>query len=407
MNPLETLLTALSALARNTLRSALTALGIVIGVAAVIAMVAIGSGAQAKIDASFAAMGTNQLVVLSGSSQSGGVRGGFGSQPTLTWTDLKAIQSQLDSVLAAAPQLRASGNLVAESGNWTTQVTGTSPEFFVIRDWVAEEGALFTQADVDATRKVLVLGATVADNLFGETSAVGQTVRLSNTPFTVLGVLAKKGQSANGQDMDDAVFMPTSAYRSKFSAGLANYIAGSIQVRAQDGMLDEAQEDIANLLRERHRLGGGKPDDFNIRNLTEAAEARSESTKTFGTLLAAVAAVSLLVGGIGVMNIMLVSVTERTREIGLRMALGARPVDVLAQFLAEAAMLSALGGLLGVGLGILAARELAARFGWALLIDPAVVLLSVGFSAAVGIAFGLYPALRAARLDPITALRHE
>ena len=251
-----------------------------------------------------------------------------------------------------------------------------------------------------------MLGATVADNLFGETSAVGQSVRIGNTPFTVLGVLAKKGQSAMGQDMDDAVFMPTSAYRSKFSAGLANYIAGSIQVRAQDGMLDRAQEDIANLLRERHRLGS-KPDDFSIRNLTEAAEARSESTKTYSTLLAAVAGVSLLVGGIGVMNIMLVSVTERTREIGLRMALGARPVDVLAQFLAEAAMLSALGGLLGVGLGIFAANELAKSFGWALLIDPAVVLLSVGFSAAVGIAFGLYPALRASQLDPITALRHE
>ena len=406
MNPLETLLTALSALARNTLRSALTALGIVIGVAAVIAMVAIGSGAQAKIDASFAAMGTNQLVVLSGSSQSGGVRGGFGSQPTLTWADLKAMQTQLDSVLAAAPQLRANGNLVAESGNWTTQVTGTSPEFFVIRDWAAEEGSLFSQADVDATRKVIVLGATVAENLFGENPAVGQVVRISNTPFTVLGVLARKGQSANGQDMDDAVFMPTSAYRTKFSAGLANYIAGSIQVRAQDGMLDQAQEDIGNLLRERHRLGA-KPDDFNIRNLTEAAEARSESTKTFSTLLAAVAAVSLLVGGIGVMNIMLVSVTERTREIGLRMALGARPIDVLAQFLAEAAMLSALGGLLGVGLGIYAAGELAKSFGWALLINPAVVMLAVGFSAGVGILFGLYPALRASQLDPITALRHE
>jgi len=406
MSPLETLLTALSALARNTLRSALTALGIVIGVAAVIAMVAIGSGAQAKIDASFAAMGTNLLVVLSGSSQSGGVRGGFGSQPTLTWTDLKAIQTQLDSVLAAAPQLRANGNLVAESGNWTTQVTGTSPDFFVIRDWAVSDGSLFTQSDLDASRKVIVLGATVAENLFGENPAVGQVVRISNTPFTVQGVLVRKGQSANGQDMDDAVFMPTTAYRTKFSAGLANYIAGSIQVRAQDGQLDQAQEDIANLLRERHRLGS-KPDDFNIRNLTEAAEARSESTKTFSTLLAAVAAVSLLVGGIGVMNIMLVSVTERTREIGLRMALGARPIDVLAQFLAEAAMLSALGGLLGVGLGIYAANELAKSFGWALLIDPAVVALAVGFSAAVGIAFGLYPALRASQLDPITALRHE
>lgn len=406
MNPLETLYTALTALARNTLRSALTALGIVIGVAAVIAMVAIGSGARAKVDAAFASMGTNLLVVLSGSSQSGGVRGGFGSQPTLTWADLKAIQTQVDSVLAAAPQLRANGNLVAESGNWTTQITGTSPEFFVIRDWAAADGTLFSQSDLDATRKVVVLGATVAENLFGESSPVGQTVRISNTPFTVLGVLAKKGQSAMGQDYDDAAFIPTSAYRTKFSAGLANYIAGSIQVRAQDGQLEQAQTAIADLLRERHRLGV-KADDFNIRNLTEMAEARSESTKTFSTLLAAVAGVSLLVGGIGVMNIMLVSVTERTREIGLRMALGARPVDILAQFLAEASMLSALGGLLGVLLGVAAASYLAQQFGWSLLISPAVVGLAVGFSALVGVAFGLYPALRASRLDPITALRHE
>jgi putative ABC transport system permease protein len=406
MNPLETLYTALTALARNTLRSALTALGIVIGVAAVIAMVAIGSGARAKVDAAFASMGTNLLVVLSGSSQAGGVRGGFGSQPTLTWADLKAIQTQVDSVLAAAPQLRANGNLVAESGNWTTQINGTSPEFFVIRDWAVADGALFSQSDLDATRKVVVLGATVAENLFGETSPVGQTVRISNTPFTVLGVLAKKGQSAMGQDYDDAVFIPTSAYRTKFSAGLANYIAGSIQVRAQDGQLEQAQTAISELLRERHRLGV-KADDFNIRNLTEMAEARSESTKTFTTLLAAVAGVSLLVGGIGVMNIMLVSVTERTREIGLRMALGARPVDILAQFLAEASMLSAFGGVLGVLLGVVSADYLAQQFGWSLLISPAVVGLAVGFSALVGVAFGLYPALRASRLDPITALRHE
>jgi putative ABC transport system permease protein len=231
-------------------------------------------------------------------------------------------------------------------------------------------------------------------------------VRISNTPFTVLGVLAKKGQSAMGQDYDDAAFIPTSAYRTKFSAGLANYIAGAIQVRAQDGQLDQAQTAIAELLRERHRLGA-KADDFNIRNLTEMAEARSESTKTFSTLLAAVAAVSLLVGGIGVMNIMLVSVTERTREIGLRMALGARPVDILAQFLAEASMLSAFGGVLGVLLGVVSADYLAKQFGWSLLISPAVVGLAVGFSALVGVAFGLYPALRASRLDPITALRHE
>jgi putative ABC transport system permease protein len=407
MSLFETLLTALSALARNTLRSALTALGIVIGVAAVIAMVAIGSGAQARVEAAFKAMGTNLLVLLPGSSRSGGVRGGFGSQPTITWADLKAIQTQLDSVKYVAPQLRSSVSLVAENGNWNTQVTGTTADYFALRDWPAEQGGLFTAADVEATRKVIVLGATAAENLFGNESAIGQIVRINNTPFEVLGVLKKKGQSAQGQDYDDAAFLPVTAYRTKINQGLANYVAGTVTVQAVDGRLDEAEQAVTDLLRERHKLDASKDNDFSIRNLTETAEAQQDSTRTLTTLLAAVAGVSLLVGGIGVMNIMLVSVTERTREIGLRMALGARPRDILGQFLSEAAMLSMLGGALGVALGVGAAGYLAKTFGWDLLIAPTVVIIAVSFSALVGVVFGLYPALQASRLDPITALRHE
>lgn len=407
MSPLETLLTALSALARNTLRSALTALGIVIGVAAVIAMVAIGAGAQARVEAAFKAMGTNLLVLLPGSSRSGGVRGGFGSQPTITWADLKAIQAQLDSVKYVAPQLRSSVSLVAESGNWNTQVTGTTADYFALRDWPAEQGSLFTAADVEATRKVIVLGATAADNLFGNEPAVGQIVRINNTPFEVLGVLRRKGQSAQGQDYDDSAFLPVTAYRTKINQGLANFVAGAVTVQAVDGRLDEAEQAVTDLLRERHKLDASKDNDFSIRNLTETAEAQQDSTRTLTTLLAAVAGVSLLVGGIGVMNIMLVSVTERTREIGLRMALGARPRDILGQFLSEAAMLSMLGGALGVALGVGTASYLARTFGWDLLISPTVVLIAVSFSALVGVVFGLYPALQASRLDPITALRHE
>ncbi|HUP91788.1 MAG TPA: ABC transporter permease [Solimonas sp.] len=406
MSPLETLLTALSALARNRMRSALTALGIIIGVAAVIAMVAIGSGARARVEAAFSAMGTNLLVVLSGSSRAGGQRGGFGSQPSLTWGDLKAIQV-LEPVLAAAPQLRSNQSLVAEGANWTTSLIGTTPDHFLIRDWPAEEGELFTQADVDASRKVVVLGATAAQNLFGDSAAAGQVVRIRNTPFSVMGVLRRKGQSASGQDYDDAAFVPVSAFRSKVESGLPQFISGSINVRAADGRLEEAQAAIGEVLRARHRLGASKEDDFSIRNLTETAEAQQDSTRTMTSLLAAVAGVSLLVGGIGVMNIMLVSVTERTREIGLRLALGARQRDVLAQFLAEAALLSMLGGALGVALGIASAAYLARSFGWALLVSPAVAGAAVGFSALIGIAFGLYPALRAALLDPIEALRHE
>ena len=400
---------AFHALRRNVMRSALTTLGIIIGVAAVIAMVAIGEGAKRRVEETFASMGTNLLIVLPGSSSMGGAQGGFGSQPTITWDDLKAIQEEVPSVRYAAPQLRSNTQVVSEDANWTTSVTGTNPEYFEIRSWKMERGARFTQSDVDAGSKVVIMGATVVEKLYGANAdVVGQVVRIKNVPFTIVGIAAKKGQSPMGQDYDDGVFVPYTTFRTKIQGGLKNYLSGSIMVGASsaDGV-SRAERDITSLLRDRHRIQVGDADDFSIRNLTEFAAAQQEGTKTLSTLLASIAAVSLLVGGIGIMNIMLVSVTERTREIGLRMAVGARPRDVLLQFLVEALVLSVMGGLLGIGLGVTAAGRLAASFGWAMVLSPNVIALSVGFSALVGMVFGLYPARKASRLDPIEALRYE
>ena len=406
MNPLATLRIALRALLRNKLRSVLTALGIVIGVAAVIAMVSIGEGAKAKVQQAFSAMGTNLLVVLSGSTSAGGSRGGFGSLPTLTWDDLKAIQTELPSVRYAAPQLRSSGPVLAEEQNWTTQIIGTTPEYFLIRNWDSTSGGGMTQSDVDSRAKRVWLGQTVSDKLFGPGfDPSGQIVRVRNIPLEVAGVMAGKGQSNNGEDYDDVVFVPSSTFATMIQGGLQKFINGRIFVGAHDTAA--AERAIKILLRDRHRLRPGADDDFSVRNLAEMASAQEEGTRTMTTLLASVAAVSLFVGGIGIMNIMLVSVTERTREIGVRMAVGARPTDILAQFLIEALCLSLLGGLLGVALGLYVASELAQSFGWPLLIRTDIVLLSVGVSAAVGVGFGLYPARKASQLDPIEALRYE
>jgi putative ABC transport system permease protein len=405
----ETLRLAVRALGRNTMRSFLTALGIIIGVGAVIAMVAIGEGAKARVEASFAAMGTNLLIVMSGSSSSRGVFGGAGSLPTLTWEDLRAIQTEVPGVRHAAPSLRTTTQVVSEEQNWTTSVSGITPEYFELRSWPMSSGAAFTSSDVDAGSKVCVLGQTVVEKLYGPSAdPVGQAVRISNMPFQVVAVMARKGQSAMGQDYDDAVFIPVSTFRAKIQGGLKNYIAGSIFVGATSSAeTARVERAIRGLLRERHRLPPEADDDFQVRNLTEIAGAQQEGTQTLTTLLASIAAVSLLVGGIGIMNIMLVSVTERTREIGVRMAVGAKPRHILAQFLVEALVLSVLGGAAGVGLGVLAAQQLATRFDWPVLIRPDIVAVALGFSAVVGIAFGLYPAHRASRLDPIEALRYE
>ncbi len=409
MSPLESLRIALRALARNKMRSFLTTLGIIIGVGAVIAMVAIGEGAKAQVEAAFSSMGSNLLIILPGSTTSGGVRGGFGSQPTLTWDDLEAIREEVPSVRAAAAVLRTNSQVQSEDQNWSTSVTGTSPEYFQIRSWAAASGALFSAADVEGSAKVVLLGKTVAEKLYGAAyDPVGEFVRIKNVPFAVVGVLAAKGQSPTGQDYDDAVFVPVSTYQGKIQGGLQKYIGGVVFVGATStAELMRAERQITALLRDRHRLAEGDDDDFSIRNLTEMASARAQGTETLTSLLASIAAVSLLVGGIGIMNIMLVSVTERTREIGLRMAVGARPRDILTQFLVEALALAVAGGLIGVGLGIEAADLLAGRFGWPFLIRADVVAIAVVFSAAVGVIFGLYPARKASRLDPIEALRYE
>jgi putative ABC transport system permease protein len=406
---LQTFRVALRALERNKMRSFLTTLGMVIGVSAVIAMVAIGDGARARVEEAFAAMGSNMLVVLPGTSMGGGAMGGFGSMPTLTWDDFRAIRDEVPSVRWAAPQLRAMVQVLSEDQNWATSAFGTTPDYFAIRSWDVARGALFSSSDVDGGTKVAVLGQTVADELFGAgADPVGQVVRVKNVPFTVAGVLAKKGQSQFGQDQDDAVFVPVSTFQQKIQGGLKNYVGGSIAVSAtsQDDT-SRAESQIRALLRDRHHLQPEADDDFSIRNLAELASARQEGTRTLTTLLAAIAAVSLVVGGIGIMNIMLVSVTERTREIGIRMAVGAKPRDVRLQFLAEALALSIAGGLLGVALGFGAAWRLATSFGWPVLFRADVVLVAVGFSGVVGVVFGMWPAEKAARLDPIQALRFE
>jgi len=409
MNLLQTLRIAVNALLINKLRSFLTTLGIIIGVAAVIAMVAIGEGAKARVEESFSSMGSNLLVVLPGSTSAGGQRGGFGSMPTLTWDDLKAIRTEVPAVRYAAAQLRTNAQLLSEDQNWNTGVYGTTTEYFEIRNWPVALGSAMSDSDVDSGAKVAFLGQTVMTKLFGANAdPIGHLVRIKNIPFEVKGVLAAKGQSPTGQDYDDAVFVPLRAYQTKIQGGLQQFIAGSIYVGAQSqAATDEAQREITNLLRDRHNIGPGSDDDFSIRNLTELASAQEEGMKTLTTLLASIAAVSLLVGGIGIMNIMLVSVTERTREIGVRMAVGANPGDVLAQFLVEALTLAIAGGVLGIGAGLLAAERLAAQFGWPTLIRPDIVAIAVIFSAAVGIIFGLYPARKASRLDPIDALRFE
>ena len=401
---------ATRALMRNKLRSFLTTLGVIIGVAAVIAMVAIGEGARRRVEQAFEGMGTNLLIVAPGSATSGGMFGGAGSKPSLTWGDLAAMRSELKAVAAAAPVMRTSAVIQAEDTNWTTGIVGTSPDYLRIRNWGVARGRAIDDGDIDGNTKVVLLGETVVTRLWGSGfDPVGRSVRIRGNPFVVIGVLERKGQSPMGQDYDDAAVVPYSTFQTKLSsAGLGNLIPGAVFVSATSSSeTQRAQSEIENLLRDRHKLAPGMDDDFQVRNLAEIAAAQQQGTSVLTTLLAAIAIVSLIVGGIGIMNIMLVSVTERTREIGVRMAVGARSWHVLGQFLGEAVALSLVGGAFGIALGIAIARSLAQRFHMPLMIHWNVIALAVGFSAAVGILFGLYPARKASRLDPIDALRFE
>jgi putative ABC transport system permease protein len=409
MNFSHTLHIALQALQRNKLRSFLTMLGIIIGVFAVIATVAVGDGATSRVQGLFASIGTNMLIVMPGASNQGGAFGGFGTQPTLTWDDLKAIQTEVPSVRYAAVALRKTAQVQSEDRNWNTSVNGTSPDYFAIRDWKVVNGSLFTQADLDGQAKNAVIGQTVASKLFSpHFDPVGQTIRINNVPFVVIGLLDSKGQSMQGQDSDDVIFIPQTTFQSKIQGGLQKYINGSIMIGADSPEHTvRAQSQITALLRDRHHIALGSDDDFSVRNLADIASTLTAATSAVALLLAAVAAISLLVGGIGIMNIMLVSVTERTREIGLRMAIGAKGRNILAQFLTESLVLAVSGGIIGIVLGISVTQLLAHRFGWSIPVRPAVIAMAVGFSCLVGVGFGIFPARKASRLDPIEALRYE
>jgi len=401
---------ALRALRRNPMRSFLTALGVIIGVGCVIAMTSIGAGARARVEETFASMGSNMLIVRSGSAQSGGARGGAGTEPSLTWADLAAIGEEVPEIAVVAPHLATAAQLQAEGQNWATSVQGTTPEFFEIRNWTIGSGRLLGAADVEGATKVIVLGQTVIENLFGAfADPIGQVVRVNRVPFEVIGVLAEKGQSAFGTDNDDVAFVPISTFRSRVQVGaLGQFLDGTIFASARSPELTTpAKTRIEELLRARHRIREGALDDFTVRNLGDLASAQEEGARTMTSLLAGIALVSLIVGGIGIMNIMLVSVTERTREIGLRMAVGARPRSILTQFLVEAIVLSGIGGLVGLAAGLATAAWLVSRFDWPMLVQPGVATLALGASALVGVAFGLYPAWKASRLDPIQALRYE
>lgn len=401
---------ALRALRVNRLRSALTMLGIVIGVAAVIAMVAVGSGATQRIQEQIQAIGSNLILIIPGSITSNGVRLGSGATVTLSEDDVKAIAAECPAVAAVAPTVRGGAQVTFGNSNWATQITGTTPDYLTIRDQPVASGAAFTADDVNSGAKVALLGQTVAQNLFGGADPVGQSIRIKNVPFTVDGVLSAKGQSPSGQDQDDIILIPlTTAKRQVVGANQANAGSiGAIMVQAINaGAMDEAQREMESLLRQRHRIQPGQDDDFTVRNLSDVFAAQESSARVMSILLGAIASVSLIVGGIGIMNIMLVSVTERTREIGLRLALGAKARDILSQFLVEAVTLSILGGVTGILFGVATSALISHFAGWNTLVSPTAIVLAFVFSGLVGVFFGYYPARKAALLDPIDALRYE
>ena len=407
---LQSVRIALRSLRVNKLRSALTMLGIIIGVGAVIAMVAVGAGASARVAEQIQSLGSNLIIVLSGSVNTAGVRVGQGSQLTITEDDSAAIAREIPAVQVSAPSVRGNTQVVFGNLNWYTGVQGVTADYFEARDWAVITGRPIGPEDVDGATKVVLLGQTTALNLFGDLDPLGQIVRIKKVPFTVIGLLDRKGQNSWGQDQDDVVVIPISTAKKKV-LGKSNSnprAVGAISVKIRPGEdMSEAEVQLRELLRQRHRLQPNQDDDFNVRNLSEILQTQEESSKVMTYLLAAIASVSLLVGGIGIMNIMLVSVTERTREIGLRMAVGARGRDILSQFLIEAVTLSLIGGVIGIAAGLGGAEALSYFAEWRTLVAPGAIALAFSFAAAVGVFFGFYPARKAARLDPIEALRYE
>jgi putative ABC transport system permease protein len=410
MSLLTTLKLAFRALWRNKVRSTLTMLGIIFGIGTVIAMIASGQGAREAVADVFRSMGTNLLIVTNGSVSTGGAAGGQGSRYSLTWADLEALENgEVPTIRWVTPVLQQKVQVASEEANWNTSVLGVEPAYFSIKSWGAKAGTLFDEDAAKTGPKVAVIGQTVATQLYGSANPVGQPIRINGQPYEVVALLETKGQSGMGQDQDDTVIVPLKTYLQKMDRGIGKYISrGQLFVSvANEKEIEHAETQLTALLRARHNLGPNDDDDFRIRNLAEYAMSQQKSTERISTLLAIVAAMSLFVGGIGVMNIMLVSVIERTREIGIRMAVGAKPTDVMTQFLVESLVLAAVGGVLGVGFGALCAKYMASYYGWKLFFPAATAAVAFGVAGGVGVVFGLYPAIRASRLDPITALRYE
>ena len=408
MKFLQTLKIAIRALFTNKMRSFLTMLGIIIGIAAVIAMMAVGTGASYVISQQIASIGSNIILVLPGSMTSGGLRSGSGGAQTLSSDDSRAIMAECPSVAYAASTLRTSGQIVSGNMNWSSVIMGGMPELFDIREWPVVSGRPINQEDENGAIKVCLLGQTVAENLFGAADPVGNIIRIKKIPFTVIGILDRKGQSPQGQDQDDAVFVPLRTAQRNLVRSQRTGIVSSIIVKAKsEELISKAESEIQALLKQRHRISNGKDPDFSTRNLSEILAVAEKSSKAMSLLLGAVASISLIVGGIGIMNIMLVSVTERTREIGIRMAIGAKKNDILLQFMTEAVLLTMLGGLIGIALGVGGATTVSRMLAWPTMISFQSIAIAFIFSGAIGIFFGFYPAKKAAGLNPIDALRYE
>jgi putative ABC transport system permease protein len=410
MNLFDSLRIALTALRANTLRSILTTLGIIIGVASVIVMVAVGTGARSEVDRQIASLGSNMLVVFPGSTRVGGRSGGAGTRLPLSERDMQALREKVPGVVAMSGLLQGSGPVVKGSANWTTSFMGIHDQFNLVRDWEVVEGRELTANEVKTAARVALIGKTVAEKLFGDSDPLGQTIRVTNVPFQIVGILDSKGQNSFGRDQDDVVMLPMTAARGRIvgRSKLVSDNVGNIHVKFDpETDLQEAQTQIESVLRQRRHIKAGSEDDFNVRNLSEFMRARTSALTTMGWLLAATSAISLIVGGIGIMNIMLVSVTERTREIGLRMAVGGRRRDILLQFLVEAVSLCLIGGLIGITIGVAAATAVAFSAQWPILIAPNAIFMALAAAALTGIVFGFFPARRAAHLNPIDALRSE